>query len=84
MVNFMRRIFGKNEQVRHDDVMKKSQQVVMGTDPKSQTVHRLKNNYTKELLKISKQAKRVQKESEKLVKIVDTAYHIAKVTGNMR
>lgn len=82
MTDFINRLLGRNKE--HSDIMDKNQEVILGTDKKSQQVHNMKNQYTKELLKISSQAKKVGKEAEKLTVMIDTAYMIAKSTGNMR
>lgn len=68
----------------HDEIMRKTQEVVLGTDKQSVQAHASKNRLTKEFLKISTQARRVEKESQKLIKIVDTAYLIHKSNENLR
>lgn len=77
----MNRLLGRTQ--HHSDIMVKNQEVILGTDKKSQKVHKLKNQYARELLKISVQARKLGREAEKLSVIADTAYRIAKATGGV-
>lgn len=61
-----------------------AQEVVEKTEQLQQEVHREKNKYTADLLKIQKQARIVKRETEKLIQITDTAYYIAKATGGLK
>lgn len=80
-MNLLKKIFGSK---KHTEAIQKTQEIILGADEKSAEVHKNKNYMTSELGKISAQARKVQKESERLNKLVDTAYMIAKSTGNMR
>jgi hypothetical protein len=52
--------------------------------PPNAEVHKIHRHYTRELLKIKKKAKIIEKEAKKISKRIDTSTKIAIATGALR
>jgi tellurite resistance protein len=77
---FGRRVTGKPI---HTEIERKTNAIIAGCDEVSQEVHKKKNQTTVDWGEIQQQARAVKREADKLNRVIDTAYMIAKATGNI-